>query len=471
MGKPLEAVATEGSVIRLKDGRELIDGVASWWTACHGYNHPIILEAVARQLAVMPHIMLGGLVHEQATHLASRLARLGPCKGGQVFFSESGSVAVEVALKMAVQFFENKGQPQKKKFVSLRYGYHGDTLGCMAVSDPECGFSSKFAGYHVPPILADIQWELPRNLEQQKAGDKAGDKGEQEVGRGIGQNPKQYAPQKAPQKAVSNLAGPEASGQAAGCSALAQGSSAHVDWLKNFEALLDQHCSQLCGVIVEPLVQGAGGMKFYSPFVLKQLADAVQKRGLLLIVDEIFTGFGRTGLFFASEAADIAPDIVCVGKALTGGVVALAATIAAPHVFEAFWTDRAEDAFMHGPTYMGNPLAAAAANASLDLFESEPRLAQVALIEKQLVQELEACRGLPVVRDVRVKGAIGVVQCVEGFEPKTLREQFVEKGLWIRPFGNIIYLTPSFTIEPCKLSALTQGIYDCLGNCVVSICP
>ena len=339
---PLPVVRTRGSRITLADGRELIDGVASWWTACHGYNHPHIGAAVARQLAAMPHVMLGGLVHEQALTLARRLAGELPEGLSRVFFSDSGSVAVEVAMKMAVQYWLNKGVRGRSRFVAFRGGYHGDTTGAMAVCDPDEGMHRLFHGLLPEHVILD----LPRDEESAAALDRV-------------------------------LAG---------------------------------RADEIAGIIVEPLVQGAGGMLFHDAAVLARLRAAADRYQLLLIFDEIFTGFGRTGAMFACEAAGVTPDIITLSKALTGGTLPLAATVATDAVFNAFWSDDPMHALMHGPTYMGNALACAAANASLDLFEREPRLDQVRAIEGGLRSGLEPCRGLPRVRDVRVRGAIGVVE-------------------------------------------------------------
>jgi adenosylmethionine-8-amino-7-oxononanoate aminotransferase len=390
MRPPLPVVRTHGCRIMLADGRELIDGMASWWTACHGYNHPHIRQAVARQLAVMPHVMFGGLVHEQALTLAQRLAALLPGDLDRVFFSESGSVAVEVALKMALQHWINRGVRGRKKFVAFAGGYHGDTTGAMALTDPDIGLHDVFRGL----LPAQVILELPT--------DEA--------------------------------------------SALA------------LESFLNQHGEEIAGLVVEPLVQGAGGMRFHDARTLQRLRAAADRHDLLLIFDEIFTGFGRTGALFACEAAGVTPDIVTLSKALTGGTLPLAATVARRKVFEAFWSEDPKHALMHGPTYMGNALACAAANASLDLFEREPRLTQVAAIAEQMTRELAPCRGLPGVVDVRVQGAIGVVELARIDDLDALRARFVEEGIFVRPFGNIVYLTPAFTIESADLSKLTGAI-------------
>ncbi len=390
MRPPLAVARTDGCRIVLRDGRELIDGIASWWTACHGYNQPHIRSAVERQLATMPHVMFGGLVHEQALTLARRLAALLPGDLERVFFSESGSVAVEIALKMALQYWRNRGHPSRSKFIAFRGGYHGDTTGAMSVSDPDSGFHHMFRGV----LPRHTLMALPRVAEGKEL----------------------------------------LSGE------------------------IERHPGQYAAIVVEPLVQGAGGMVFHDEVTLRALRDVADRYELLLIFDEIFTGFGRTGAMFACQEAGVVPDIVTLSKALTGGTLPLAATVARRHVFEAFWSDDPKKALMHGPTYMGNALACAAANAALDLFEREPRLAQVRAISEQMARELAACQELPGVKDIRVKGAIGVVEMERIAELDALRARFVQEGVFIRPFGNVIYLTPSLTITPDELTTLTSAI-------------
>src|SRR5215212_403870 len=387
---PLAVARTTGCRIVLADGRELIDGIASWWTACHGYNHPHIRQAVERQLAEMPHVMFGGLVHEQALTLARRLAALLPGDLDRVFFSESGSVAVEIAMKMAQQYWINRGEPRKTKFVAFKGGYHGDTLGAMAVSDPDAGMHDVFRGLLPEHVIVDLP---------------AG--------------------------------------------------AASADAL---ELVLARHAESIAGLMIEPLVQGAGGMRFHDAATLQRLRAVADRCGALLIFDEIFTGFGRTGTMFACEQAGVVPDIITLSKALSGGTLPLAATVARKHVFDTFWSDDSKKALMHGPTYMGNALACAAANASLDLFEREPRLQQVADIGRQMTDELASCHGRSGVTDVRVKGAIGVVEMERIDDVSALRARFVEEGVFIRPFGHIIYLAPSFTIAPDELSRLTSAV-------------
>ena len=392
----LPVVSTQGSTITLADGRVLVDGVASWWSAAHGYNHPHIREAVVKQLDVMPHVMLGGLVHEQVLTLATRLCSIAPQGLSRVFFGDSGSVAVEIALKMALQYWRNKGKASKDRFLCFHHGYHGDTLGAMSVSDPEKGLHKAFKTAVIKQFVVSIPSD-------------------------------EYA-------------------------------------FEELDSLLKGFHNQIAGMIIEPLVQGAGGMKFHSADVLAELHRLAKKHQILFIADEVATGFGRTGSLFACDEAGIAPDILCLGKALTGGVLGMGATLVQEEVFAAFLSEDAEYAFMHGPTFMGNALACAAANASLDLFEKEPRLAQVEAIEAQMLSELEPCRAMKHVVDVRVKGAIGVVQLAAEIDAQALRPLFVEHGVWVRPFSDIVYLVPAFTISAKELTLLTGSIVKVLGS-------
>ena len=392
----LPVVSTHGARIKLADGRELIDGIASWWTACHGYNHPHIREAVERQLKVMPHVMFGGLVHEQALTLAARLAALLPGDLSRVFFSDSGSVAVEVALKMAVQYWVNKGAKGRTRFVSFKGGYHGDTYGAMAVTDPGIDMHAHLIDMlpHHPVV------DLPTDEKHAAALDR----------------------------------------------------------------VLKRYASNLAGIIVEPLAQGAGGMRLHDAETLRRLRALADKHELLLIFDEVFTGFGRTGTMFACEQAGVVPDIVALSKALTGGTLGLAATVATSKVFDAFWSDDPTKALMHGPSYMANPLACAAANASLDLFEREPRLKQVAAISAALEKGLAPCRGMRGVGDVRVLGAIGAVEMQHIDDLDGLRAHFIDEGVFVRPLGHVIYLTPAFTIDSDELKRLTDAVVKVAGE-------
>jgi len=393
---PLAVELTRGSRIVLADGRELVDGIASWWTACHGYNHPHIVAAIRAQAAALPHVMLGGLVHEQVLTLAKRLCAIAPGEMARVFFSDSGSVAVEVAMKMATQYWLNQNIRGRTKFLAFRGGYHGDTIATMAVCDPDEGMHSLFTGLLPEHYIVD----LPRD---------------------------------------------EAS-------------------TAQFDAFLERHADELAGILVEPLVQGAGGMLFHDESVLRHLRRAADKYRLLLIFDEIFTGFGRTGAMFASDAAGVAPDIMTLGKGLTGGTLPLAATLATRRVFDAFWSDDPGHALMHGPTYMGNALACAAANASLDLFDRENRLRAAADIAADMALGLGPCLAFKGVRDVRVKGAIGVVELDRIDDLNDLKRRLVAEGVWVRPFRNIVYLTPALTIDATELKTLTGAIRRVVGR-------
>ncbi len=386
----LPVARTEGSRIFLDDGRVLLDGIASWWTACHGYNHPVIRAAVSRQLELMPHVMFGGLAHEPALKLAARLAALLPGDLDHVFFSDSGSVAVEVALKMATQYWINQGEHGRTKFLAFKGGYHGDTTGAMSVSDPDEGMHKLFAGLLPQHHIVD----LPRDEITARA----------------------------------------------------------------FEQTLERHSGELAGIIVEPLVQGAGGMLFHDAEALRRLRVAADRCGLLLICDEIFTGFARTGTMFACNAAGVAPDIMLLSKALTGGTLPLAATVATGKVFATFQSEDPAHALMHGPTFMANPLACAAANASLDIFAAEPRLPQVKAIAGMLAEGLAPCRRMAGVKDVRVRGAIGVVELERINDLVGLKSRFVEAGVWVRPFGNIVYLTPALDIAAEDVEFLTGAV-------------
>jgi adenosylmethionine-8-amino-7-oxononanoate aminotransferase len=389
--EPLLVERTDGVRLYLADGRTLIDGIASWWTACHGYNHPHIRAAVQAQLERMPHVMLGGLAHAPALDLARRLAALLPGALEHVFFTESGSVAVEVAMKIALQFRFNRGERARTRFVAFEHAYHGDTLAAMSVCDPEEGMHRLFGDALARQVIAPLPSDRDSALR--------------------------------------------------------------------FERLVAAHAAELTAIIVEPLVQAAGGMKFHSPETLARIATIARRYDLLLILDEIATGFGRTGTLFACEQAGVVPDVITLSKALTGGTLPLAATVAATHVYGAFLSDDPALALMHGPTFAGNPLACAAANESLDLFEREPRLEQAAAIGAQLRDGLAACRTLAGVRDVRVLGAIGVVQLQRApMRLEALRRRFVEHGVWIRPFGDVVYLMPPLVVGTDDLDALLSAI-------------
>ncbi|MCB2081675.1 MAG: adenosylmethionine--8-amino-7-oxononanoate transaminase [Rickettsiales bacterium] len=393
---PLPVIGAEGVYLHLANGHKLIDGISSWWSVCHGHRHPHMMQAVARQLDTLPHVMFAGLAHEPAYRLAERLAALAPAGLERVFFSDSGSTAVEVALKMAVQYWKNKGDHRRSKFVSFHHAYHGDTMGAMSLSDPENGMHHVFTNYMPKQYIMDIP---------------------------------------------------------------------HSEYsFSEFETMLEGIHKTVAGVIIEPLVQCAGGMRFHSPDILAEIHRICKQYGLLFIADEIATGFGRTGMRFACEEAGISPDMMCLGKALTGGTMTLAATLTNTEIFETFLSDRLEHALMHGPTFMANPLACASANASLDLFETEPRLAQIEAIETQLHTELSPLRKRANVKDVRVKGAIGVVELHDStFETmQRLRKDFVDRGIWLRPYAGLVYTMPPYTITSDELTTLTDAIHHCV---------
>jgi adenosylmethionine---8-amino-7-oxononanoate aminotransferase len=389
---PVPVVATDGVRLTLADGRQIIDGLASWWSACHGYNHPHILAEMEKQLRVMPHVMFGGINHEPALKLARRLATLLPDDLNHVFFADSGSVSVEVALKMAVQFWLNRGVHGKNRFVSFKYGYHGDTIGAMSVCDPENSMHAHFKGFLHEQFVTDL-----------------------------------------PQDNATVAA---------------------------LDDLLAINRDRIAAIVVEPLVQGAGGMRFHEPEVLEALRSLSEIHGVLLIFDEIATGFGRLGSMFACDQAGVVPDIITLSKAMTGGVMPLSAAVASDRIYEGFLSDDPTHALMHGPTYMANPLACAAANASLDLFEQEPRLEQAQAIEAQLKKELAPLQGLSHIDDVRAKGAVGAIQVDNLRDLDWLKRRFLEEGVWIRPFGDAIYVTPPLVVSEEDLRTLTTAMVN-----------
>ena len=390
-----EAVSTGGARIRLRGGENLVDGMASWWCAVHGYRHPVLMRALHDQASRMPHVMFGGLTHEPAVGLAQRLLALAPPGLDRVFFSDSGSVAVEVAIKMAVQYQRAVGHPERSRLLTVRGGYHGDTLAAMSVCDPENGMHADFAGI------------LPRQI---------------------------FAPRP-------------------GCRFDADYDPAPVE---AFAALLEERAGEVAAVILEPVLQGAGGMWMYHPDYLRRVAELCRAHGCLLILDEIATGFGRTGRMFACEWAGVSPDILCLGKALTGGVMSLAATLATKEVAEGI--SRRGGVLMHGPTFMGNPLACAVAGASLDLLSAPAWKDDVARIERAFRQGLEPCRDIPGIADARVLGAVGVLETERPVVMEKLQDYFVRRGVWLRPFGRLIYAMPPYVIADDELDRIIQAM-------------
>lgn len=393
---PLPVAGAEGVRLQLADGRELIDAMASWWCAIHGYRHPALDAAVIEQLGSMAHVMFGGLTHEPAVRLAERLTDLAPEGLQRVFFADSGSVAVEVAIKICLQYQRALGRGARTRLLTVRGGYHGDTAGAMAVCDPVTGMHSMFAGVLAQHVFAE---RPPDGF----------------------------------------------------------GAGLHPEWAEHVRALAARHAGELAGVILEPVVQGAGGMRFHSPECVALLREICDEHGLLLVLDEIATGFGRTGAMFAAEHAGVSPDVMCVGKALTGGYMTLAATLCTAEVAEAV-SGGEGGGLMHGPTFMANPLACAVALASLGLLADGAWRADVQSIEAALRAGLEPARELPGVSDVRVLGAIGVIELERPVDIAAATAAAVARGVWLRPFARLIYAMPPYVTAAEDLDAITAAM-------------
>jgi adenosylmethionine-8-amino-7-oxononanoate aminotransferase len=389
-------VAARGTRLTLADGRELVDGMSSWWAAIHGYGHPVLDRAVHAQVDAFAHVMFGGLTHEPAVSLADLLVRITPDPLTRVFFSDSGSVSVEVALKMALQYWQGLGEPQRQRVLTVRGGYHGDTAGAMSVCDPVTGMHGLFRDYLPRQLFA----ERPRPRYDEEVLDTD---------------------------------------------------------LDPVAALLAAHPGEVAAVIIEPIVQGAGGMRFYAPEYLRRLRDLCADHGTLLIADEIATGFGRTGTLFGCDHAGVVPDIMCVGKALTGGYMSLAATLCTEQVAAGI-SAAPGGVFMHGPTFMGNPLAAAVARASVELLLSSDWHARVAAVSAGLAEGLAPARDLPQVADVRVLGAIGVIELHEPVDMRTVQPAIVDRGAWVRPFGRLVYAMPPYISTPEDVRIVTDAM-------------
>lgn len=388
--------SAQGCELELVDGRKLVDGTSSWWACVHGYGHPEIIAAMEKQLHQLSHVMFGGITHAPAIDLCKKLIAMTCEPLTKVFLCDSGSIAVEVAIKMALQYWQGQEKPQKQRILTVKKGYHGDTFAAMSVCDPEGGMHTMFGETVTKQCFAD-----------------------------------------APKTRF--------------------GEALHPDDLTQMRSILSaQHCD-IAAVIIEPIMQGAGGMRFYSTEYLLGLRKLCDEFNVLLILDEIATGFGRTGKLFAYEHANITPDILCLGKALTGGYISLAATLCTDNIAQGISQSPA-GVFMHGPTFMGNPLACAAACASLDIINRNEWGSQVAAIEQQMRLELNDAIDLPSVKDVRVLGAVGVLEMHDPVNTAELQQQFVDLGVWVRPFANLIYIMPPYIITPMQLSQLTAAM-------------
>jgi adenosylmethionine-8-amino-7-oxononanoate aminotransferase len=388
--------SASGVYLEFENGQRVIDGMASWWSAIHGYNVPRLNAAIEQQLGHMSHVMFGGLTHEPAAKLAKKLLDITPSDMNHVFFTDSGSVAVEVAIKMALQYWQTKGHSRKSRLLTIRNGYHGDTFAAMSVCDPLSGMHHLFADILAKQFFADAP---------------------------IATNDDEW----------------------------------DDNQVASFRVQIEKHHKEIAAVILEPIVQGAGGMRFYAPEFLHQVRKLCDQFEVLLIADEIATGFGRTGTMFASEQANIQPDIMCLGKALTGGYLTLAAVLCSAEVCEGIHAD-GQGVLMHGPTFMANPLACTVALASINLLLESPWQQRIACIEQQLNESLAQCRALPSVDDVRVKGAIGVIEMKEAVDVEEVQKSLIEQGVWLRPFGRLIYTMPPYTVSPNQLESVCDAM-------------
>lgn len=398
----LPVAAARGVRLRLEDGRELIDGMSSWWAAIHGYNHPVLNAAITEQASHMAHVMFGGLTHRPAVALAEQLVEIAPAGLETVFFCDSGSVSVEVAIKMALQYWIALGQPAKNRLLTIRGGYHGDTFGAMAVCDPVTGMHGMFSSHLTPHLFAD--------------------------------------------RPTCRFEGPWAQND-----------------LESFDQRMASHHDEIAAVILEPILQGAGGMWAYHPEYLRGVRRLCDQYGVLLVLDEIATGFGRTGRLFAAEHAEVRPDILCLGKALTGGYLSLAATLSTRPVSETI-SAGGTGVFMHGPTFMANPLACAVALASVKLLLASDWQGRVRELAAQMGRELAPCRDLPQVADVRTLGAVGVVELHRPVDMRRITRRFVARGVWLRPFGRLVYIMPPYIISRQDLTRLTTAMVETIAE-------
>lgn len=389
--------SAKGVYLELEDGSRLIDGMSSWWSVIHGYNVPELNRAATEQVSKMSHVMFGGLTHEPAIKLAETLLEINHANLEHIFFSDSGSVSVEVALKMAYQYHSSQGNKKKSKILAFKKGYHGDTFGAMSVCDPITGMHTAFEEVLHKNIFSEEPMCMFEDVWDE-------------------------------------------------------------DYIEDFKNTLEKNHTQIAAVILEPIVQGAGGMRIYSPMFLKRVGELTSAFDVLLILDEVATGFGRTGKLFAYEHAEVCPDILCVGKALTGGYMSLAATLTSKKVMQCIETEG--NILMHGPTFMANPLACAVANASLKLLLASPWKKNIQKIERQLNEELKVCEKLVIVKEVRVLGAIGVVELHKDIDLSFMTPEFVQRGVWVRPFLNLVYIMPPYIISSKELHHLTSTIYE-----------